>query len=252
MSRPIHPSGISTPSWRTSPPAAGSPILPPGPSAVMSWGTVMGAPESSSAPAGVDLVGLEQAGADVVALGGQEGEAHAAADDEAVGHARAARSITPSLSLTFDPPEHDHEGPTRVVAQRQQHLDLAGQQPPGRAGQEPRRADDRGVGPVRGAEGVVDVGVLTLDQPLHEGRIVGRLTRVEAQVLEQLDARRQLGQALARPARPSTGDRARPSGRPRWVQAVTVAPRRLQPLDGGQGGPDAQVVGDVGRPRWGR
>ena len=42
---------------------------------------------SSSAPAGVDLVGLEQRVADRVALGGEEGEAHAAADDQRVDHA---------------------------------------------------------------------------------------------------------------------------------------------------------------------
>ena len=36
-----------------------------------------------------------------------------------------------------------------------------------------------------------------------------------------------------------------PLGRPRWLQAVTVAPVLLQPLDGGQGGADAQVVVDV-------
>ena len=47
------------------------------------------------------------------------------------------------------------------------------------------------------AEGVVHVEVLALDQPGDEAGVVGLLPRVEAQVLHELDARCQLGQALA-------------------------------------------------------
>ena len=50
---------------------------------------------------------------------------------------------------------------------------------------------------MRGAERVVDVGVDALDQLGDERRVVALLARVEAQVLEQLDAGRQLGQPRA-------------------------------------------------------
>ncbi len=46
-----------------------------------------------------------------------------------------------------------------------------------------------------GTEGVVDVGVDPLDQRGDELRIVALLARVEAQVLHQLDAGRELGEA---------------------------------------------------------
>ena len=141
-------------------------------------------------------------------------------------------------------PAEDHdERPRRIGAQRQQHLDLALQQPAGGRRQELRRADDRGVGPVRRAEGVVHVQVLAVDQLLHERRVVGLFARIEAQVLEQLDAGRQLGQHLAhrlhRVLRIGLALRATEVGARRDRGAPLG-----QPLDGGQRGADAEVVDD--------
>ena len=56
------------------------------------------------------------------------------------------------------------------------------------------RHHDRRVGAVRGTEGLVDVVVEALDQRRAEGRVVGLLARVEAQVLEELHP----GQSSAR------------------------------------------------------
>ena len=47
-----------------------------------------------------------------------------------------------------------------------------------------------------GAEGLVDVGVEPLDEPLHERGVVRLLARVEAQVLHEPDARAQRLQPL--------------------------------------------------------
>jgi hypothetical protein len=53
------------------------------------------------------------------------------------------------------------------------------------------------VGTVARAERIVDVHVDAFDQLGDEGRVVALLTRVEAQVLQQLDTRCELGQASA-------------------------------------------------------
>jgi hypothetical protein len=223
MSRPIQPSGMVVCSWRTSPPASGLPISPPGPEGGDVGGQVdLAVGRSSSCPARVDHVGLEQRVADGVALGGEEREAHAAADDEAVDLGQQ-RLDDAELVGHLGPAEDGDERAAGVVAQAAEDLDLLGQQPPGRRREVLRRADDGGVRPVRRAERVVDVGVLALDQLLDEGVVVAGLARVEAQVLQQLDARRQLGQALAdRVHRVLRVGRA--LGRPRWLHAVTVAP----------------------------
>ena len=76
----------------------------------MSWGRVSGAPESSSARQVSTWSASSRLAPIVVALGGQEGEAHAAADDEAVGHLEQGARSRPSLSLTFDPPSTTTNG----------------------------------------------------------------------------------------------------------------------------------------------
>ena len=68
-------------------------------------------------------------------------------------------------------------------------IELLHHQQPGRGvGDAPRHADGRGVGPVRGPEGVVDVGVAGRGQGGRERGVVGLFPGVEAQVLEQHDA----------------------------------------------------------------
>src|SRR5207237_6256436 len=84
-----------------------------------------------------------------------------------------------------------------AVEEPAQDLDLAGQETTGRTREPAGRSHDRGVGAVGGAEGVVDVEVAAVDQPVDEGRVVGLLPRVEAQALRQLDSGSELGQAPA-------------------------------------------------------
>ena len=145
------------------------------------------------------------------------------------------------MSLTFEPPSTTTNGPLGRLAQAEEHVDLLRQQPAGGRRQGPGRADDRRVGAVGGAEGVVDVGVVALDELGHEGGIVALLARIEAEVLEELDAGRQLLQAG--PHRRHRVARVGLALRP-----TEVAARRhrgaglLQPGDGGQGGADAEVV----------
>ena len=116
-----------------------------------------------------------------------------------------------------------------------------------------RHVVDAGVLAVHGAEPVADVDVGEPGELVGEraalGVVLGRLARVEAEVLEQGDLAvgetvdRRLG-ALAdgvgrrtrrrgraprragrRPARASTGRSGAPLGRPRWAQTTTRAPR---------------------------
>ena len=66
---------------------------------------------------GVDLVGLEQRVADLVALGREEGEAHAAADDERVDH-REQGVDDAELVADLGPAEHGDERPRRGRSRR--------------------------------------------------------------------------------------------------------------------------------------
>ena len=128
----------------------------------------------------------------------------------------------------------------------------AAPRPPWPAGGRPRsaglrRADDRRVGPVGGAERVVR---RRRPCPRRAARTkagsFALLARVEAQVLEQLDARGELGEPGAHRVPSSTSGRAA-------LRPAEVAARgdrgavRLQPLDRGQRGADAEVVGDARR-----
>ncbi len=103
-------------------------------------------------------------------------------------------------------------------------------------------AHDRGVGPVRGAEGVVDIGVEAVDETVHEGGVVALLPRVEAEVLEQRHPGRQHGQAVPDGSHVETGvDRALgpPEVRARRDRRTPLR----EPRQGREGGPDAEVVG---------
>ena len=129
-----------------------------------------------------------------MSLRGEECEAHAATDDERV-DAFEQRVDHTELVGDLRAAEHGDEGPGGVFAQAQQDVDLFGQQPPGSRRQELRRTDDRRVSTMRRSERIVDVRVEALDQRLHERRIVALLTRIEAEVVEQLDTGRELGEA---------------------------------------------------------
>ena len=73
------------------------------------------------------------------------------------------------------------------------------------------------------SEGVVDVGVVTFDERLDEGGVIRRLARIEPEVVEQGHLGEPLGEL--RPHRfDAIGRVGLAFGRPRWVQAVTLAP----------------------------
>ncbi len=130
-----------------------------------------------------------------------------------------------------------------MVEQAAEDLHLARQQATGGGGQAFRRPDDRGMGAVRGAEGVVDVGVLAGDEAVDERLRVRLLARVEAEVVEQLDAGHEFGQAGAHRGEvvAGVGRALRPAevGADRDVGAVVE-----QPLQGRDAGADAEVVRD--------
>src|SRR5262245_44269201 len=193
--------------------------------------------------AGLHLVLLAQRVADRLALRGQEGEAHATADDQRV-HDSEERLDHAELVAHLRPAEHGHERAARVLPQAGEHLDLLGQQPAGRRWERAGRAHHGGVRPVGGAERVVDVRVHALDQLGHERRVVGLLTGVEAEVLEQLGAWRELGQTrphrLHGVARIGLPLRPPEVGRADHGRAVV-----LQPADRRHSGADPEVVRDA-------
>ena len=121
--------------------------------------------------AGIDLIGLEQRVTDRCALRGEEREAHRAADDERVDDPEQ-RVDHSELVAHLRTAEHRDERASRMVAHAEQHLDLAGEQAAGGARQRPRRPDDRRVGAMRGAERVVDVRVLAVDELRDESGVV--------------------------------------------------------------------------------
>ena len=181
--------------------------------------------------------------ADRVALGGKEGEAHPAADHEAVDHVEEGVDHA-ELVADLGAAEDGDEGSARALPQAGQHLDLAGQQASGGGRHGAWWPDDRGVGAMGGAERIVHVGVHPLDQPGDEGGVVGLLTGIEPEVLEQLRPGCQLGE-------PGPDGIHRVPGIRLPLRSAEVAgahhrrPPILQPGDGGEGGADAEVVGDL-------
>ena len=105
------------------------------------------------APTGVELVLLEQALADLVALGLEEGEHHAAADEQPVG---LVEQVVDDAELVGDlgAAEHDDVGALGVVGEPPQHVDL-GRDQAARAVRQPQRdVVHAGVLAVHGAEAV--------------------------------------------------------------------------------------------------
>ena len=96
---------------------------------------------------------------------------------------------------------------------------------------------------MRRAERIVDVAVDAVDEWRNERRIVGCLTRIEAEVLEQLDARRELFEPDAHRIHRELGVRLA-------LRATEVAggdhrgTALGEPLDGRERRPDPEVVDD--------
>ena len=97
------------------------------------------------------------------------------------------------------------------------------------------------------AEGVVDVGVVAVDQLLDEGRVVRRSSP---------GSNRRFSSSSTWGARRASSSRTGP--RSHWASGRPVGPAQMgaggdrgplgqEVLEGGQGGPDAEVVGDHGR-----
>ena len=95
------------------------------------------------------------------------------------------RSITPTLSETLAPPRTTTSGRCGRLDDRGQLGHLALQQQAGVAGQVVGDALGAGVGAVGGAEGVVDVEVGERGERVGQLRVVLGLPRLEAGVLEQ-------------------------------------------------------------------
>ena len=153
--------------------------------------------------------------ADREAVGRREREGHRAADQDGVG-ALGQRLEHADLVGHLDAAGDHDERMLGIVQQSSERLQLAPQQQPGRARQQVRDALGGGVRAVGGAEGVVDVDIGELRERGRELRVVGRLARVEAQVLEQQHV------AVAQLADGLLGDRPDAVGRPRHGPAEQV------------------------------
>ena len=103
---------------------------------------------------------------------------------------------------------------------------------------------------MRDAEGVVDVGVVVVDQLLHEGRVVGRLAGSKRRFS------RSSTWGASRASSSRTGPRSsgdpEPPGSPEVGAAGDTGPTVAQVLDGGEGGVDPEVVGHLGWTRRAR
>ena len=149
--------------------------------------------------------------------------------------------MTLILSLTLAPPRIAANGRSGASSSFESIAISRSMSSPAYAGSSFGDADRRGVRSMRRPEGVVDVDVGVRGERRGEGRVVGLLLGVEAQVLEQQDlagphplervlgpepegvaghrhvAPEQLGQALADRAQPeAVGDLAVRAGRGGW------------------------------------
>ena len=173
---------------------------------------------------------------------GEERIGHPSPDDQEVDPVGQGPEH-PEFVADLGPPHHGDERSGRLPEQAPEHLDLPLEEEPGGTGEPAGGSHDRGVAAVGDAEGVVHVGVVAVDQFVHEGRIVALLARVEPQVLEQFD--------LGSQPRELVTDRPQvPAGVRCAVRAAQVGaggdrrPPFEQVVEGGKGSPDAEVVGD--------
>ena len=197
---------------------------------------------------GLDLVGLEQRVADLVALRGEEGEAHAAADEQAVD---LVEQVVDDAELVGDlrAAEHDHVRALRVVGQAlRAPRPRSATRPPGGVRQQLRRrrrptpacgarrrsrrrrrrrpsaASSAASAPRSASSLLVSRGV-EADVLQQRDVAVARARRRSAlrRVADGVGRRSATGVPSSSPSRAATGRervlrrRARPSGRPRWA-----------------------------------
>ena len=151
----------------------------------------------------VELVGLEQALADLVALRRQEGEHHPAADQQLVG---LAEQVVDDAELVGDlgAAEHHDVRPGRVLGEPAQHLDLGQHQAAGRVRQALRDVVHAGLLAVHDAEPVAD------ERVAERGQLVGEARRARRRPCSSRPAlKRTFSSSTTSPsAIASTGDRA--------------------------------------------
>ena len=170
---------------------------------------------------------------------------HLAADEHRVG---APAEVLEHAELVLDlrAAGDEHERPLDVAEQPAELLQLALEQQAGVGGQQVRDALGRRVRAVRRAERVVDVEVAVRGELARELGVVLRLARVEARVLEHVDAL--VRQQLAEPRRDGRHRerRVRPL-RPAEVRADAHLRGAVleQQLERRQRRADARVVGDA-------
>ena len=132
MSRPIQPSGTSTPSSSRRVRVVGarrSPITRS--TGSMQLARASRAGERERCARRLELLLLAQRGADRVTLGAQEREAHRAADQERVGELPGSARSRRSCRSTLAPPRIATSGRARVLEDRLQRRHLAFEQQPG-------------------------------------------------------------------------------------------------------------------------
>ena len=138
---------------------------------------------------GVDIVGLEEALADLAAQDTDEGVGHAAADDDRVtgpDEGLEDGDLAGDLAAADD----GDEGLGGVLEERSHELDLLLDQEAGIAGQIVGDTLRGGVGAVGRAEGVVAIDVAVAGKGLGELGVVALLFLVEPDVLQEEDLTR--------------------------------------------------------------
>ena len=204
MSRPIRSAGIASAATTSCSASAANAVA-----ATTSVGSTISTPRSCGlvevAADGVELVVLEQALADLVALGLEEGEDHAAADQQPVGR---AEQVVDDAELVGDLRAAEHHGVRAAPGPRS-----AGAAP------RPRPAPARRPRAAAAAATSYDAGLLAV----HDAEAV-RLTNASASAGQLVGERAALGVVLAGLARVEAqvlqqGDVAVGRGRPRRARA---------------------------------
>ena len=133
---------------------------------------------------GVEQIDLAQAFADLLALGGEEGVGHAAADDQEID---LLGQIAEQLQLGrhLGAADHRRDRAGGLFKRVGQGLDLGLHGAAGIGRQLAREAFGRGVGAMGGGEGVVDIDVAERGHRSDERRVVLFLALVEAGVFQQ-------------------------------------------------------------------
>jgi hypothetical protein len=129
-----------------------------------------------------------------------------------------------------------------VGQQAPESLDLTGQEAAGGRGEKSRGPDDRCLDAMGNAESVVDIGVVAGREAVDEGGIVGLLTGIEAEVVQESHARGQLRQSFPDRSQVVAGVTG-PVGSSQMGADGDVGAVTGEPVQRRHGGPDTEVVG---------